>query len=139
MSLRLNPDLTYRLKTSLKILALLAMVEIWALVIMFGIRITSMYVFSQLETLPKAPVISGIITLAKSIYLLTYSFPYLTILWFWGIVISTSYHFLSPTTMPGLLCFILVLISICKRISIPVCVIVCGNGTGSYQFLVTFI
>ena len=48
----------------------------------------SMYVFSRLETLPKAPVKSGtisvltlysvLITLAKSIYLLTFSFSLLT-------------------------------------------------------------
>ena len=48
----------YRLKVSLKILAVLVMVEIWAILIMSGIPVTSIYVFSCLETLPTAPIIN---------------------------------------------------------------------------------
>ena len=57
---------------------------------MFGIPITSMYVFSCLQTLTKTPITNGIIsvltlssvliTLAKSIYFLTFSFSLLKIL-----------------------------------------------------------
>ena len=66
------------------------MVEIRALPIMFGIPITSVYVLSYLEALPKAPITSAaisiltlcsvLIALAKSIYLLTFSLSLLTIL-----------------------------------------------------------
>ena len=69
---------SYRLKTSPKILAVLVMVEIWALPLMFWIPITPIYALSCLETLPKAPITSGtisvltlcsvLITSAKSIY-----------------------------------------------------------------------
>ena len=111
--------------------------------------------FELLETLPKAPITSGIIfvltlcsvliALAKSIYLLAFSFSLLTILWSWGIgryinqlPLSFFWHL---QIISGLLCFIfvVVLISTSQRISIPVWVTVYGNGTCSYQFLVTFI
>ena len=71
-------------------MAVFVMVKTWALSIMLGLPITSMYVFSCLETLPKTPITNGItfvltlssvlITLAKSVYLLTFSFNLLTIL-----------------------------------------------------------
>ena len=89
MNLKWVSDQTLILKTQdiSKILAVLVMVEIWALPIMFGIPITSIYIVSCLETLPEAPITSGtnsvltlcsvLIALAKSIYLLTSHFPYL--------------------------------------------------------------
>ena len=84
---------------------------------------------------------------ASWVYIFVNLFIFLTILWSWGIAISISCPFLSPgffTPMAGLLCliFVVVLISTSQRISVPVWVTVCGNGTCStcsYQFLVTSI
>ena len=101
------------------IISLLVMGEIWALPIIFGIPITSIYVLSCLKTLPKVSITSGtiyvltlcsvLITLARCIYLLTFSFCLFTILWSWGIGISINCHFLSSdifTIISGLLCFL---------------------------------
>ena len=99
---------------------------------------------------PKAPITnrtisvltlcSVLITLAKSIYLSTFSCSLLTVLQ----SISITCHFLSPgifITMSNLLCFVFwgcLNLYIPKDFN-PCWVTVCGIGTCSYQFLVTFI
>ena len=66
------------------------MVEIWVPPTTFGIPITSIFAFNCLETAPKASITSGtisaltlfsvLITLAKYVYLLTFSFSLVRIL-----------------------------------------------------------
>ena len=86
-----------------------------------------MYVFSCSETLPKTPITNGTISFltlssvlimpAKSIYLLTFSFPSLTTLWPWSIATSIGCH-VCGDLYDGV-------------ISIPIWVTVYGNGVTS--------
>ena len=113
-----------------------------------------MYVSSRFETLHKAPITKGaisvltlcsvLITLAKSIPLLLTSCS-ISLIKFMILRYSCINHLPLPLSWHlynyvFLLCFIfaIVLTSASQRISIPVSVTVCGNGTCSYLFLVTF-
>ena len=66
---------------------------------MFEIPITSIHVLSRLETLSKAPITSGAISVLTLCHV---PFPYLQYYDLGGIAISISCHFLSPG-MSGLL------------------------------------